>query len=325
LALEHGWSKENIGSHVVRNNHISHCEKNGIHGSLGGTFSTIEGNTICEIAIRGWIGGPDVAGLKLLASHDTLISHNHIYRCGGVGGIWLDWMAQGTRVTGNLLHDNSQDIFVEVNHGPFLVDNNLFLSPRGLLESCGGGAYVHNLFGCQIRLRAEKTRETPFHKPHSTEVLGLSRVVGDDERFCNNLFVGYKGLAVYDEWEAVNLQAVGNVYLAGAKPSTRDRDALVTEASDPGIKLQEKPDGWWLEIAVDPAWTSGWKRVIVTTESLGMAKVPDAPYEQSDGTPYRIDTDYFGRKRKTENPAPGPFRSPSKKLIRLKVWPKKQD
>ncbi|MHC4282228.1 MAG: right-handed parallel beta-helix repeat-containing protein [Planctomycetota bacterium] len=294
LALEHGWSKENIGSHVVRNNHISHCEKNGIHGSLGGI---IEGNTICDIAMRGWIGGPDVAGLKLLASHDTIISHNHIYRCGAVGGIWLDWMAQGTRVTGNLLHDNSQDIFVEVNHGPFLVDNNLFLSPRGLLESCGGGAYVHNLFGCQIRLRAEKTRETPFHKPHSTEVLGLSKVVGD----------------------------VGNVYLAGAKPSTRDRDALVTEASDPGIKLQEKPDGWWLEIAVDPAWTSERKRVIVTTESLGMAKVPDAPYEQSDGTPYRIDTDYFGRKRKTENPEPGPFRFPSKKLIRLKVWPKKQD
>jgi alpha-L-fucosidase len=172
-------------------------------------------------------------------------------------------------------------------------------------------------------LRAEKTRETPFHKPHSTEVLGLSKVVGDDERFCNNLFVGHKGLAVYDAWKAVNLQAVGNVYLAGAKPSTRDRDALVTEASDPGIRLQEKRDGWWFEITVDPAWTSEQKRAIVTTESLGKAKVPDAPYEQPDGTPYRLDTNYFGKKRKTENPAPGPFQFPSKKLIRLKVWPKK--
>lgn len=325
LALEQGWSKEKIGSHVVRNNHISHCEKNGIHGSLGGIFSTIEGNAICDIAMRGWIGGPDVAGLKLLASHDTLISGNHIYRCGAVGGIWLDWMAQGTRVTGNLLHDNSQDLFVEVNHGPFLADNNVFLSPRGLLESCGGGAYAHNLFGCQIRLRAEKTRETPFHKPHSTELLGLSKVVGDDERFHNNLLVGHKGLAVYDAWEAVNLQAVGNVYLAGAKPSTDDRNALVAAAFDPGIKLQEKSDGWWLEIAVDPAWTSEQKRAIVTTESLGRAKIPDAPYEQPDGTPYRLDTDYFGKKRSTENPAPGPFRFHSEKGIRLKVWPKKQN
>jgi len=76
LALKHGWSKEKIGSHVVRNNHISHCEKNGIHGSLGGIFSTIEANTICDIATRGWIGGADVAGLKLLGSNDVIIRNN---------------------------------------------------------------------------------------------------------------------------------------------------------------------------------------------------------------------------------------------------------
>ena len=324
LALEHGWSKREIGSHVVRNNHISHCEKNGIHGSLGGIFSTIEGNTMCDIAQRGWIGGPDVAGLKLLASHDTVISNNHIYRCGGFGGIWLDWMAQGTQVTGNLLHDNSQDLFAEVNHGPFVVDNNVFLSPRGLLESCGGGAYVHNLFGCRVRLRAEETRETPFHKPHSTGVVGLSKVVGDDERFCNNLLVGYEGLSIYDAWQAVNLRAVGNVYLAGAKPSAFDRDALVVADFDPGIKLQEKPDGWWLEMAIDPAWTTKRRRAIVTTESLGRAKVPDAPYEKPDGTPYRLIADYFGKKKNTENPAPGPFQFRREEGIRLKVWPKEQ-
>ncbi|MHC5054738.1 MAG: malectin domain-containing carbohydrate-binding protein [Planctomycetota bacterium] len=101
LALEHGWSKAKIGSHVVRNNRISHCEKNGLHGSLGGIFSTIEGNTIHDIATRGWIGGADVAGLKLLASNDVTIRNNHFYRCGGFGGVWLDWMAQGTRFPGN--------------------------------------------------------------------------------------------------------------------------------------------------------------------------------------------------------------------------------
>jgi alpha-N-arabinofuranosidase len=44
---------------------------------------------------------------------------------GATGGLWLDWMAQGTRVTENLLHNNTRDIFVEVNHGPLLIDNNL--------------------------------------------------------------------------------------------------------------------------------------------------------------------------------------------------------
>jgi alpha-L-arabinofuranosidase len=34
-ALENGWTAENIGSHIVRNNRISHCEQAGIVGSLG--------------------------------------------------------------------------------------------------------------------------------------------------------------------------------------------------------------------------------------------------------------------------------------------------
>jgi len=320
-ALENGWSKMNIGQHIVRNNHISFCGQAGIVGSMGAVFSTITGNEIHDIHIGWSFSGFEMAGIKFHGAIDTVISHNHIYRCGGYGGIWLDWMTQGTRVTGNLLHNNRQDLFVEVNHGPFLVDNNVFLSPAGLLESCGGGAYVHNLFGCQIRLRAELTRKTPFHKPHSTEILGLSKVVGDDERFYNNLFVAHRGLSVYGE-KAENLRAADNVYLAGAQPSNHDRDALVVADFDPAIRLQEKPNGWWLDISIDPDWTSAQKRGVITTESLARAMVSSAPYENPNGTPYRLDTDFFAKKRNTKNPAPGPFRFSNEKKISLKVWPK---
>ena len=73
-----------------------------------------------------------MAGIKFHGAIDVEISRNHIYRT--CRGLWLDWMAQGTRVSGNLFHDNqSEDLFVEVDHGPFLVDNNLFLSPTTLL------------------------------------------------------------------------------------------------------------------------------------------------------------------------------------------------
>jgi len=48
-ALQNGWSKENIGGHVVRDNRISHCEQAGIVGSLGCAFSVITGNTIHDI------------------------------------------------------------------------------------------------------------------------------------------------------------------------------------------------------------------------------------------------------------------------------------
>ena len=321
LALEHGWSKEKIGSHVVRNNHISHCEKNGIHGSLGGVFSTIEGNTICDIAMRGWIGGPDVAGLKLLGSQDVIIRHNHIYRCGAVGGVWLDWMAQGTRMTGNLLHDNSKDLFMEVDHGPFLIDHNLFLSGNSLQDWSQGAAYVHNLIAGAVGGRKE-TRETPLFSPHSLKNMKVSNIQHKDLRFHNNLFIGSSGLSDCDKMTE-NLQATGNVYLAGAKPSTHESDALVARGFEPGMKLEEKSDGWWFEMSVDPDWRSQQRRAVVTTELLGKAKIPDAPFEQPDGTPYRLDTDYLGKTRNTDNPAPGPFRLANEKAIRIKVWPKK--
>lgn len=322
-ALERGWSKDNIGHHVVRNNHISHCEQAGIVGSMGPIFSTITDNTIHDIHIRRLFTGAEMAGIKFHGAIDTAISNNHIYRANR--GIWLDWMTQGTRVTGNLLHDNGpdEDLFVEVNHGPFLVDNNVFFSGLGLLEASGGGAYAHNLFSGQIRLRPELTRDTPFHKPHSTEVLGLSKVVGDDERFFNNIFIGHGGLSVYSEKDE-NLRAVGNVYLAGAQPSSQDLEAMVAAEFNPKIKLEERPDGLWLEIPLDPVFESRRKRGVVTTELLGKGMISDAPYVKPDGTSYRLDTDYFGNKRKMEDPAPGPFLFSYGKGIHIKVWPKKQ-
>jgi len=320
-ALANGWSKENIGHHIVRDNHISHCEQGGIVGSMGAVFSTVTGNEIHDIHQSRSFSGFEIAGIKFHGPIDTVIRHNHIYRCGGSGGIWLDWMTQGTRVTGNLLHDNSQDLFVEVNHGPFLVDNNVFLSGDGLLESCGGGAYAHNLFGCPIRLRAELTRETPFHKAHSTKIAGLSKVVGDDERFNNNLFVGHNGLAGYGK-EAANLRAAGNVFLAGAKPATDEHRSLVLPDANAGLELTEEPDGWYLHAALDDRWVQQDDLTLVTTKLLGKAKIPNLPYEQPDGAPYRIDTDYFGKKRNVERPFPGPFAKPDQGTKRIwKVWP----
>ena len=144
--LARGWSKENIGHHIVRNNRVAHCEQAGIVGSLGAAFSTVTGNDIHDIHVRQLFSGAEMAGIKFHAAIDTEISRNRIHRT--CLGIWLDWMTQGTRVVGNLLYDNQAaygDLLVEVNHGPFLVENNLFLSPRAVFDMSQGGAYVHNL------------------------------------------------------------------------------------------------------------------------------------------------------------------------------------
>ncbi|MFO1500982.1 MAG: right-handed parallel beta-helix repeat-containing protein, partial [Verrucomicrobiota bacterium] len=159
------WNRETIGHHLVRNNTISHCEQAGIVGSLGAAFSTVSGNTIHDIHVRRLFTGAEMAGIKFHAAIDTTIRNNHIYRT--CLGLWLDWMAQGTRVSANLFHDNAgQDLFVEVDHGPFLVDNNLFLSGVSLLDMSEGGAYAHNLFAGKIISRPEPSRETPYHPAH---------------------------------------------------------------------------------------------------------------------------------------------------------------
>ena len=78
--LKNGWNKETIGHHVVRNNHISHCEQAGIVGSLCPAFSTITGNTIHDIHVQKLFSGAEMAGIKFHGPIDATISGNHIYR-----------------------------------------------------------------------------------------------------------------------------------------------------------------------------------------------------------------------------------------------------
>ena len=316
-ATARGWSRENIGHHRVRNNHISHCEQAGIVGSMGPVFCTVTGNTIHDIHVRRLFTGAEMAGIKFHGAVDTLISRNHIYRTSR--GIWLDWMTQGTRVTRNLLHDNgpSEDLFVEVNHGPFLVDNNILLSGNGVLVNSQGAAYVHNLIAGRVRVAVGERRLTPYLKAHSTEVAGLHGNPSGDERYYNNIFVN-AGLTAYDPAKLPVFMA-GNVFLNGAKPSKHESNPLVLPNVNPGLKLIERTDGLYLEMTLDKAWAQQ-QCQLVTTDLLGKAKTPDLPYEQPDGSAYRIDTDYIGKKRNKVNPSPGPFENPGEGKLILKVW-----
>jgi alpha-N-arabinofuranosidase len=318
-ALENGWNMDRIGHHLVRDNIISNCEQAGIVGSLGAAFSTVTGNTIHDIHVRQLFTGAEMAGIKFHAAIDVVIGHNHIYRT--VRGLWLDWMAQGTRVTGNLFHDNqAEDLFVEVDHGPFVVDNNIFLSPRSLLCVSQGGAYIHNLMAGELRVNAFDARQTPFHKAHSTELIGMHDNPFGDDKYFNNLFVGPGDLSVYNA-APLPVRMDGNVFLKGAKPSKHEREPVVRADLDPALKLVEKPDGFYMELALDTAFGKRSRR-LVTTELLGKAAIPNLPYEKADGALLRIDVDYFGKMRNTSNPIPGPFEMPAAGPLELRVWPR---
>ena len=148
------------------------------------------------------LGGAEIAGIKIHAAIDVVMRRNHIHHC--TMGIWTDWEAQGTRITQNLLHDNqrpayaeplkggmgSEDIFVEVGHGPTLIDNNILLSDATLRIATQGVAMVHNLIcGAFTSVGAGTDwRYTPYHMPHRTEVMGFMTILHGDDRFYNNIF-----------------------------------------------------------------------------------------------------------------------------------------
>ncbi len=206
-----GWTKENIGSHIVRRCHIHHCGQTGIVGHLGGVFSLIEDNHIHHINNKQDLAGAEIGGIKMHAAIDVIYRRNHIHHC--TRGLWLDWQAQGTRVCDNLFHDNTppkgteitpllglgEDIFIEVSHGPTLVDNNLLLSPCSCRISTQGVAFVHNLIagsftwvGAGVNnggVELPTPRYTPYHMPHRTEVAGFMTILHGDMRFYNNIFV----------------------------------------------------------------------------------------------------------------------------------------
>ncbi|HSN10732.1 MAG TPA: hypothetical protein VLS51_01300, partial [Propionibacteriaceae bacterium] len=158
---------------------------------LGCVFSRIHDNHIHDIATKREFFGHEIAGIKLHAAIDVEIGHNHIHDC--TLGVWLDWQTQGTRVTRNVLHDNCRDLFVEVSHGPYVVDHNVFASPASIESVAQGGAYVANLVVGTVRVEAVMNRATPYHRAHSTKVAGYGVIYSGDDRWVGNIFCGTGG------------------------------------------------------------------------------------------------------------------------------------
>jgi hypothetical protein len=336
-ALQEGWSRANIGSHIVQSNTIFNCEQAGICGSLGGAFSQIIGNHIYNIWDKRLFAGSEIAGIKLHAPIDAIIKNNRIHNTGR--GMWMDWMAQGTRISGNLLYDNTaDDLFIEVNHGPFIVDNNLFLSGFNLRDWSECGAYAHNLFAGVIESRPEPKRLTPFQAPHGTKVTGFTDIKGGGNRFYNNVFVrGAERIIDMHNWDRNNpqryigfgtwmfdarenpSQAAGNLYFPGTRAYSKETNASARVTTD--VKLSIAEDGDGLQFRMTPADPlPAVDTVLVTSELLGKAEITGLRFEQPDSSPIRIDTDYFGRKRNASHPAPGPFEGAGIEPGTWKVW-----
>ncbi|PRY84253.1 right-handed parallel beta-helix repeat-containing protein [Alkalibacterium olivapovliticus] len=339
-----GWSKEKVGSHIIRNNKIYDCGQNGIVGHLGCIFSEIYNNHIFNIAIKRQFYGHEIAGIKLHAAIDTQIHDNRIHDC--TLGIWLDWQLQGTRVSRNIFYRNNRDLFVEVSSGPFLVDHNIFTADYALDNHAQGGAYVNNLVRGKMEHRKMLDRSTPYHEAHSTDIKGFSPVYGGDDRWYNNIIVGDEGIEdagtahyngyttsleeyIYDvhhqpgsDHEAFNVveQPVyinQNAYLNGALPFDREEENIVSDFN-PELKISEEGNDVYLEITLPDEFETI-KGGVHSTQTLERVRLTDVEFENPDGSEVVINKDLLGQVKEGKSVL-GPLSNLKSGKNKIKVW-----
>ena len=348
LALQAGFSKEKIGSHVVRNNEIHDCGQNGIVGHMGCAFSRIEHNHIYNINKKQEFWGHEIGGIKFHAAIDVVICNNNFHHCSL--GTWLDWQAQGTRVTKNIYHNNDRDLFVEVTHGPCLIDNNIFLSEYMWDNAAQGTALVHNIISGYVKHYNVLTRATPYHFPHSTNVAGASVVLSGDDRVKNNIIlgkttlpskeVGYLGslmdnFTTEDEyWQRIYAwdkkkdlikyletpQPVwyeSNAYSGNAKPFRKEISPI--DANGTKIEIKEVADEWILAVTIPNSIATA-RCNPITTNNLGTPRITEEHYENPDGTEIDFTRDILGNTRKLGKVIPGPFAFVNVGENRFTVW-----
>lgn len=345
-ALHIGWSKETIGSHIVRRNTVYDCGQNAVVGHLGCAFSEIYDNHFYNIAIKREFYGHEIAGIKLHAAIDVLIDHNLIHDCSL--GIWLDWQAQGTRISRNVLYRNNRDLFIEVTHGPHLVDNNILGSRYSLDNHAQGGAYVNNLFAGKMILKKILDRATPYHYPHSTEVLGFTITHGGDDRFFKNIFAAVEpeveaelGTSVYRGYHEnsdayfAELEAGGqsdhelffrvqqpvymgdNLYLDGAQAFSADPGSQVHDEAS-GFAIEEDGDNVYVHLKL-PETFEEMKTPTLHMNDLVPARFPDQAFTDIDGKAKPINRDLPGNLREAET-HPGPLTELKAGENRIRVW-----
>ena len=306
-----------FGDHVVRNNIIRRCGEAGIGGQKGATRCLIEGNLIEDTNYRKEFGGWETAAIKFHQSVDTVIRGNLIrrvpLRSHGAFGIWMDWANQGTRITGNIIYDTgTANIFVEMDHGAILIDNNVLIG-RGIQSNSEGDIFAHNLFvDCGFDMGSDTGRQSEYFLPHTRKVVKSKVGVPQDDKWFNNLFVG-RGLDAVKA--ASGYAADHNVFLGGARKSTFGDEHSVVAAAAADVTRTETPLGVTIEFSIPkPLPAAGpW----VDARLVGVLPTIGQTIEDRYGKPITVDTDLTGAKRTQAIPGPLAELKPGRNRI---VW-----
>jgi len=308
-----------FGDHIVRNNVIRRCGEAGIAGQKGATRCLIEGNFIEDTNYRKEFGGWETAAIKFHQSVDAVIRGNLIrgvfHQQQGAFGIWMDWANQGTRISGNVICDTqAAAVFLEMNHGPTLVDNNVLIG-GGVRSNSEGTVFAHNLFiDCGFAMVSDTGRASEYYKPHTRVDVDRKHGVPRDDKWFGNIFVR-RGLDMVEK--APGYVSDYNAFLEGARKSTfGDEQSLVDQAAA-DVQREDRPQRVAVSFTLSDA-VARMRGPWVDADLIGVFPTVGQTIEDRHGKPIRVDIDYRGKRREHASPGPLTDAKPGRNTI---VWP----
>jgi len=285
------------GDHIIRNNVIRRCGQAGIAGQNGASRSLISGNLIEDTNYRREFGGWETAAIKFHNSVDTVISGNLIrgvYRQKeGAFGIWMDWGNQGIRITGNVIYNTeAATVFLEMNHGPILLDNNILVG-QSIRSNSEATVFAHNLLvDCGYDYSADTGRRSEYYTPHTTKVAGRKTGTAQDDKWFNNIFVR-QGLDRVKT--ASGYVSDFNVFLEGAKKSSFGDENSVVDPYVTEFTTKDHPLRTTITFFINdtPFRVRGPR---VNAGLVGVFPAVGQTIEDRYGNPIEVDTDFNGKK-----------------------------
>lgn len=303
---------DTYGDHAILNNHIVRCGQSAIAGFRGLTRSAIRGNLIEDINHKQQYGGWETAAIKFHLAVDAIVENNLIRRVrksaeGGAYGIWVDVANQSIRLSRNIIYDTeAYAIYLEMNAGPILLDNNIiygnvrFRGSQGIVSA--HNAYIDS----QITYRNEPERKGPLYAPHTRRKVGtMSGFVGEN-KFFNDLYIRSRMDA--DLAGQTGTEGDYNVYLEGSVPHNFDEShSLILPTFETDLVRSEAARGVMLQLRL-PGTLRKMEAPWVDSDLVGVFSLAGQSIADRAGRPIRVDHDSLGNQR--ERPFPGPLASP---------------
>jgi len=311
-----------FGDHIIRNNVIRRCGQAGIAGQRGATRSLICGNLVEDTNYRKEFGGWETAAVKFHCTVDAVISGNLIrgvfHQEQGAYGIWMDWGNQGIRITRNIIYNTqAEPLFLEMDHGPSLVDNNVLVG-RPVRSNSEATVFAHNLFvDCGYNYSPDLQRRSEYYTPHTTKIVGRKTGTAQDDKWFNNVFVRH---GLEKAKPASGYASDYNVFLEGARNSSFGDENSVVDPYVTGFAIKDQPRGAVITFSVNDALFKV-KGPLVDAKLVGVFPTARQTIEDRYGKPIQVDADING-KRYTQ-PVAGPLADLQQGLNTI-VWPARQ-